>query len=58
MQNKKTGPVTIAGKQTSSKNALKHGTTSPKLINESEQERYEKLLAKLVKKVPSRQSSH
>ena len=53
MQNKKTGPVTPAGKDASSKNALKHGGTSPKLINEVEQERYKSLLASLVKKYPS-----
>jgi hypothetical protein len=53
MQNKKTGPVTIPGKEASSKNALKHGATSPKLINEDEQERYKNLLEGLAKKYPS-----
>ena len=53
MQNKKTGPVTAPGKETSSKNALKHGATSPKLINEAEQERYKNLLVSLSKYYPS-----
>lgn len=53
MQNKKTGPVSLPGKEASSKNALKHGATSPKLINESEQERYKSLLASLSKKYSS-----
>ena len=53
MQKKKTGPVTTPGKEASSKNALKHGATSPKLINESEQERYKSLLTSLVKKYPA-----
>lgn len=53
MQNKKTGPVTLPGKEASSKNALKHGATSPKLINESEQERYKTLLGNLKKRYSS-----
>lgn len=47
MENKKTGPVTIPGKKVSSQNALKHGATSPRLINEVEQDRYDELLADL-----------
>ena len=50
MQNKKTGPVTLPGNRISSKNALKHGATSPKLINEAEQEHYQNLLKSLRKK--------
>ena len=53
MQKKKTGPVTLSGKEASSKNALKHGATSPKLINEDEQERFKSLLGNLSKKYPS-----
>ena len=53
MQKKKTGPVTIPGKEASSKNALKHGATSPKLINEAEQDRYKILIAGLTKAYPS-----
>ena len=53
MQKKKTGPVTISGKENSSKNALKHGATSPKLINEAEQERYKTLLGNLKKRYSS-----
>lgn len=53
MQKKRTGPVTIPGKESSSKNALKHGATSPKLINESEQERYKSLLESLSKRYSS-----
>ena len=53
MQNKKTGPVTLPGKEASSKNALKHGATSPKLISETEQERYKSLLASLAKQYPA-----
>ena len=49
MQNKKTGPVTSPGKEASSKNALKHGATSPKLINEAEQDRYKILITGLTK---------
>lgn len=53
MQKKKTGPVTIPGKEASSTNALKHGATSPKLINEAEQDRYKILIAGLTKAYPS-----
>ena len=53
MANKKIGPVTIPGKKISSKNALKHGATSPKLINDEEQTRYESLLRDLSKEYSS-----
>lgn len=53
MQKKKTGPVTLPGKETSSKNALKHGATSPKLINQAEQDRYKTLITGLTKAYPS-----
>jgi hypothetical protein len=53
MATKKTGPVTLPGKKVSSGNALKHGATSPKLINEEEQDRYEQLLAELEKEYVS-----
>ena len=44
MANRKTGPVTLPGKKISSRNALKHGATSPKLINDNEVVAYEKLI--------------
>lgn len=44
MANQKTGPVTIPGKKVSSRNALKHGTTSPKLINDDEVMAYQSLV--------------
>lgn len=47
MRNKQTGPITSAGKQTSSRNAVKHGATSPQLINSEEQDRYNSLLVAL-----------
>ena len=50
---KSTGPITESGKNTSSKNALTHGATSPKLLNEAEQERYSTLLAELKESYPS-----
>ena len=49
MANRKTGPVTLPGKKVSSKNAFKHGATSPSLINDAEQERYEMLIDDLSK---------
>jgi len=54
MGNNKRGPVTIPGKKVSSTNALKHGATSPKLINEEEQDRYEELLNELRKEYASK----
>ncbi len=53
MANKKTGPVTLPGKKVSSKNALKHGATSPSLINDEEQDRYETLIDDLSKEYAS-----
>lgn len=47
MKNNQTGPITAAGKKNSAKNAIKHGATSAKLINDEEQSRYEFLLAAL-----------
>jgi hypothetical protein len=47
MKSKQTGPITALGKKVSSKNAIKHGATSPKLINRDEQTRYENLVAAL-----------
>ena len=44
MANQKTGPVTIPGKKVSSRNALKHGATSPKLINDDEVMAYQSLV--------------
>lgn len=51
---KSTGPVTESGKGTSSKNAITHGATSPKLLNGSEQIRYETLLTELNEAYPSK----
>ena len=53
MENKRRGPITIPGKKVSSRNATKHGGTSPKLINEDEQNRYEGLLTGLEKEYSS-----
>jgi len=47
MKNNQTGPITAAGKKDSAKNAIKHGATSAKLINDEEQSRYQFLLAAL-----------
>lgn len=47
MENKQTGPITKAGKSASSKNAIKHGATSTKMINDNEKSRYESLLSAL-----------
>jgi hypothetical protein len=44
---KATGPVTEAGKQKVSENALKHGATSPRFINDEERARAAKLLEQL-----------
>ena len=54
MANRKTGPVTLPGKKISSRNALKHGATSPSLINDEEQERYETLIDDLSKEYASK----
>jgi len=53
MENKRRGPVTIPGKKVTSRNATKHGGTSPKLINDDEQNRYEGLLTGLEKEYSS-----
>jgi hypothetical protein len=50
---KSSGPFTESGKNISSKNALIHGATSPKLLNEAEKERYATLLADLKESYPS-----
>ena len=42
------GPVTKDGKAVSSGNALKHGATASKLLNQNEKDRYEELLAELA----------
>lgn len=44
---KATGPVTEAGKQKVSENALKHGATSPRFINDEERTRAADLLEQL-----------
>lgn len=48
-----TGPKTAAGKSASSKNALTHGATSLKLINESEHHTYEAWVQELTTQYPS-----
>ena len=48
-----TGPTTESGKRTSSKNALIHGATSQKLLNEVEHQRYITLLADLKEAYPN-----
>ena len=47
MDNKKRGPVTIPGKNNSSKNALRHGATAKRFINDQEKDRFEALLTSL-----------
>ena len=47
MDNKKRGPVTVPGKNNSSKNALRHGATAKRFINDQEKERFEELLTSL-----------
>ena len=44
---KSTGPVSEAGKAKSSKNAVLHGATSPQLLSDTEQSKYDKLLSEL-----------
>jgi hypothetical protein len=53
MSNKQTGPVTPSGREASSKNAFKHGATSPKLANAAERQRYEELINGLQKEYKS-----
>jgi hypothetical protein len=50
---KSTGPTTESGKSTSSKNAVTHGVTSQKLLNEVEYQRYITLLADLKEAYPN-----
>ena len=50
---KSTGPTTESGKNASSKNAVTHGATSPKLLNDAEHERYITLLADLKETYPN-----
>ena len=47
MENKKRGPVTVPGKNNSSKNALRHGATAKRFINDQEKDRFEELLTSL-----------
>ena len=47
MDNKKRGPVTVPGKNNSSKNALRHGATAKRFINDQEKDRFEALLTSL-----------
>ena len=44
MNKKSGGPVSVAGKAISSKNAIKHGATAAGFINDQEEERYKGLL--------------
>ena len=39
------GPKTVLGKVSSSKNAIKHGITSQKLLNPAEEKQYQEALA-------------
>lgn len=50
---KSTGPITEAGKTKASKNADVHGATSPQLLNEAEQNRYDELLKQLKEFYPN-----
>ena len=50
---KSTGPITEAGKTKASKNAVVHGATSPQLLNEAEQNRYDELLTQLREFYPN-----
>ena len=51
-RNRSTGPVTESGKSTSSMNAITHGATSPKLLNDAEQHRYTTFLDELKESYP------
>ena len=53
MINVKTGPVTIRLGGACPKDTVKHLATSPKLINDEEQDLYEQLLADLEKEYAS-----
>lgn len=50
---KSTGPITESGKGISSKNAITHGATSPKLLNDAEHHRYTTLLDELKEAYPN-----
>lgn len=50
---KSTGPLTESEKSTSSKNALAHGATSPKLLNDAEHHRFITLLEELKEAYPN-----
>lgn len=50
--NKSTGPITESGKNTSSRNAVTHGATSPKLLNDAEHHRYTTFLDELKESYP------
>jgi|GEM_PF-1507325 len=49
-----TGPVTPEGKAKSAGNALTHGATSPKLLNDEERDVYQKLVVALQRQYPSK----
>ena len=48
-----TGPVSEPGKAKSSKNAIVHGATSTRLLNDAEQNKYDTLLAELKESYPT-----
>lgn len=50
---KSTGPISVAGKAKSSKNAVLHGATSPQLPNDTEKNKYDNLLGELKESYPS-----
>ena len=50
---KSTGPISVAGKAKSSKNAVLHGATSPQLLNDAEKSKYDTLLNDLRESYPS-----
>lgn len=54
VQKKKlTGPISAVGKAKSSRNAVLHGATSPQLLNDIEQSKYDSLLSELKESYPS-----
>jgi hypothetical protein len=54
VKKKSTGPITQSGKSISSKNALTHGATSPKLLNDAEHHRFITLLEELKEAYPNK----
>jgi hypothetical protein len=48
-----TGPVSESGKAISAKNAIVHGATSPRLLNDAEQNKFDSLLVELRKSYPT-----